>query len=353
MHAVTSRQVAAFARKLVSKYELDLHGLTVLTEAASGAYLWNPLIAVMANADRVVTFCKSTRYGTAEEIEAAMHASYASLGASGAYEFVTELKPSVLACADVVTNSGHLRPFTRERIAAMKPTAVLALMWEPWEIRPGEIDLDAAREHGVLVMGTNEHAPPCDMRPYSALTALHLMMAHKAMIADDRVVVIGEQPTLAAPIVEGLRSLGVACRSVDTSAPADEQRRAIAWATYILVAEHAFQGEIIGWNAPISPSDVAAADVTSVGVIAGTVDRVALEENGVSVYPSVLAGPGYMSYLPWELGPYPVMDLFAAGIKVGQQMARARLGGMTVREAALHAMATSPALDLEGKWSWI
>ena len=46
------------------------------------------------------------------------------------------------------------------------------------------------------------------------------------------------------------------------------------------------------------------------------------------------AGPARThGHSPSELGCFPVMNLFAAGVKVGQTMARARLGGHGLRES--------------------
>ena len=47
------------------------------------------------------------------------------------------------------------------------------------------------------------------------------------------------------------------------------------------------------------------------------------------------------------------MNLFSAGVKVGQAMVRARLGGHGLKKSAEIALESSPALDLEGEWSWI
>ena len=72
------------------------------------------------------------------------------------------------------------------------------------------------------------------------------------------------------------------------------------------------------------------------------------------VLPKKPALQGYMAYSPSELGCFPVMNLFAAsGVKVGQTMARARLGGNGLRESAEMALQNSLTLDLEGEWSWI
>ena len=48
-----------------------------------------------------------------------------------------------------------------------------------------------------------------------------------------------------------------------------------------------------------------------------------------------------------------MLRLYAAGLKVGEVMARARLSGMTIREAAKHALDNSPAMDFDGNLSWI
>lgn len=341
-----------YAQQLALKYDIDCRGLTILTEAASDAYLYNPMIALLGGAERVIAFCRDSRYASTQEVEVSMRAVYDAAGFSERWEFRTSLSDRDIAAADIVTNSGHLRPFDAAFLNRMNPVAVLPLMWEPWELRPGEIDLDVARNRGILIMGTNEHEAPCDMRPYAFLTAMHLAMCHKASVVDDRILVIGEQYSLAQPIEDGFRRLGIACRRIAPVCSTAEATRAAEWATYIIVAEHADHRLLVGPSGLIDTQQLVAANTTGVGVVSGRVDRDHLEAHGISVYPEQLAPPGFMSYMPSELGPYPVMDLFAAGIKVGQEMARARLSGMTCYEAARHALQSSPAMDLEGDMAW-
>ena len=69
------------------------------------------------------------------------------LGLRGRVEIVSEKSPDVLRQADIVTNSGHLRPLDAPTIRAMKPTAVIPLMYEAWELRPGDVDLDECRAY--------------------------------------------------------------------------------------------------------------------------------------------------------------------------------------------------------------
>ena len=59
-----------------------------------------------------------------------------------------------------------------------------------------------------------------------------------------------------------------------------------------------------------------------------------------------------MSYQAAEIGPRPVLELFAAGLAVGEAMARSRLGGASARDAARHALSVAPAMDFTGEGAW-
>ena len=76
----------------------------------------------------------------------------------------------------MVTNSGHVRPIDRRMVGWMKPGSVVPLMYERWELRPGEVDLDACRERGVRVAGTNERHPNVDVFSYLGVQAVKLLV---------------------------------------------------------------------------------------------------------------------------------------------------------------------------------
>jgi hypothetical protein len=70
----------------VRALELDLRGKTVLTEAASGAYIVTPILAAIAGA-KVFAFSKTTRYGKVEEIFSNTRALADSFRNSPGYSF--------------------------------------------------------------------------------------------------------------------------------------------------------------------------------------------------------------------------------------------------------------------------
>ena len=87
-----------------------------------------------------------------------------------------------LAKADIVTNSGHVRPIDSDLIDTLQPTAVIPLMWETWELRESDFNLKRCREREILVLGTNERTPPCDMRGFIGMTGLKLLLDQNTMV---------------------------------------------------------------------------------------------------------------------------------------------------------------------------
>ena len=127
---------------------------------------------------------------------------------------------------------------------------------------------------------------------------------------------------------------------------------AIDWATYIIIAEHVYDGLIIGPGGIIEVDQVVASGITAVGQMAGKIDICSLKNANISIFPDKVPTSGYITYLPSGLGPCPVMDLFAAGLKVGEVASRARKRGLSPSEAASFAIQNSPAMDIQGEFSW-
>jgi hypothetical protein len=153
-------------RAAVAKSGLDLSGMTILTEAATGAYCVTPIIAALANASRVHAVTRPSRYGTVAEVERCTYELASLAGVKDRIEIITRIEDDVLARADIVTNSGHLRPIDRSIISKLPRHCVIALMFEAWEFRASDIDLPACRERAIPIVGVNERHPSVDVFSY-------------------------------------------------------------------------------------------------------------------------------------------------------------------------------------------
>src|SRR6186713_1854552 len=101
---LNSRRTARLIRETIEQLELDLSGLSVLTEAATGHYAVTAAIAAGAGADRVFAVAKDSAWGSAIDAADATRAMVRSLSERDSLTIVDEATPDVLAVVAVVTN---------------------------------------------------------------------------------------------------------------------------------------------------------------------------------------------------------------------------------------------------------
>lgn len=355
-------RVMSIVDRLIDELELDLSGLAVFTEAASGPYLWTPLIAARAGARAVYAYAQSSHYASADDVEKQTRIASQMFGKEHVIRILRTKDHSAIADSDIVTNSGFVRPIDEAMISRMKATSVIPLMWESWEFRSEDLDLDACKRKGILVLGTNEHSSPCDMTGYSGMAALKLLFDLNIEVYRSSVIVLGGQFTLAEAMVKQLNAAGckVAWFSGVTGKGEPYEQLAEFWmkngakCDAIIVAEHADHRTLIGRSGFVSFEQLLKINPhLRIGIVSGNVSSGELRDSGLRFLPERLRPAGYQTYSVSELGPRPVLDLYAAGLKVGQSAVRARLRGATVEQAAQEAIRIGPAMDLEGTRSWL
>ena len=114
------QRLASLVAAAVDRCELDLRGKVVFTEAASGPYVVTPILAARGGADHVYAITRSTPHGTVDDVIAQTQEVAALAGVPNRIEIVTERSRGIVGHADIVTNSGHVRPLDRELIGWMK-----------------------------------------------------------------------------------------------------------------------------------------------------------------------------------------------------------------------------------------
>ncbi len=344
--------------ELVDRFGLDLSGLTVYTEAASGPYLPAPILTALAGARRVYAVTHDSRYAPAQAVVEATLDAASRWGVADVVEVAVGRQPAWVAEADIFTNSGFVRPIDAAMVQAMKSTAVVSLMWETWEFRAEELDLAACREHGVLVLGTDEGRPPCDMTGYSGFLAIKLLFELGLEGHGSRILLLGGQPTLAVAMERGLSALGLPVTRFGACGGRPYEMLGEHFLEHghiydaVVVAEHEDPRPLLGAGGLIDYGTIMRLNpALAVGVVAGAVDAAGLRRSGLRQFPADIQPFGHMSYQPYELGPRPVLELFSAGLAVGQAMARARIGGASPSDAARHALEVAPAMDFVGEWA--
>jgi hypothetical protein len=319
------RRLAILAEAAVDRCRLDLSGAVVLTEAATGSYAVTPVLAAIAGAKRVFAVTHDTPYGTVDDVMRQTFEVATRAGVADRIRIMTDIPAEIVAQADIVTNSGHVRPLNAALIERMKDTAVIPLMYEAWEFRPGDVDLDACRRRGILVAGTNERHPDIDVFSFLGLMAVKQLL--DAGVAPYLSSVLLLCDNAFCPYIE--RGLGAAGALVDTADRLSDAPDTVSYDAIVCA---------------MTPRSDLVIDAHGAGEIArrwpgavltqywGDVDRAALAAASVPVWPPAPPARGHMGVLPGAVGPEATVRLQCGGLKAAEVMWK-RLGGAELQYA--------------------
>ncbi|BAZ47953.1 hypothetical protein NIES4103_05580 [Nostoc sp. NIES-4103] len=315
---LNSQRLVRLIQQAIERCELQLDNLTVLTEAATGAYAVTPVIAAIAGAKKVFAIARSSRYGTLEEVKAQTLELAELAKVSDRLEFLTEKTADIIAQADIVTNSGHVRPINAQMIAQMKPTAVIGLMYEAWEFRPEDVDLIACRQRDIKVAGVNERHPGVDVFSFLGIMAAKLLLDAGVSVYTSNILLLCDNP-FSAFIERGLVNAGANVDTVDSiaAAPIDQTYDAL------LVALQPRPEPVL------SAKDAAAIAKYWPGALVaqywGDIERSAFASHNIPLCPEVEPKPGHMGILPSAVGPEPIIRLQTGGLKAAEVIWRQSL----------------------------
>ncbi len=287
----------------VRELDLDLNCRHVITEAATGPYALTAVTAALAGAE-VVAVAKDTQYGSMAQIRREMEGWASAVGVVDRITITEELCDKQIAKADIVTNSGHLRPLNADFIEKMKPGAVIPLMYEAWELRASDVDTDACRRHGIQVAGTNERHASVAVFDYLGLVVLKAAFETGFAVACDRCLVISDND-FGGYVANTLRANGAFVQLVS---PREFPNDSL-WDIVVIAATPPASGGRI-----VQLEGVAAALYCQLW---GDVDRAGTTGRW---QPTAEPAPGRMGFTLDFLGAAPVLKLQTAGLKCGQVM---------------------------------
>jgi hypothetical protein len=338
------RRLVRLMNAAAGSCRLSLADLTVLTEAASGAYMVTPVLAALAGA-RVLALACANAYATADEIRDCTMELAELAGVSGRIQLIHDKSPDHVGTADIVTNSGQVRPIDAATIGRMKPSAVIPLMYESWEFRASDVDLPACRARGIAVAGTNERHPDVGMFSYLGIMAVKQLHDAGIAVYGSRIVLLCDNP-FSPFIVSSLRNGGaevVEARRLTAdvlAAPCDAVLLALrpgpdaaagGPGRSSAAAGGPGQSSAAAGGPGQSSTVLGAAECELLAALApgtvlvqywGDVDREALSAAAVPVWPPKPPSAGHMGVLPSAVGPEPIVRLQAGGLKVGELLAR-------------------------------
>ena len=202
------------------------------------------------------------------------------------------------------------------------PTAVIPLMCESWEFREGDVDLNACRRNGIRVVGTNEDHPGLDVFDYSGWLCIKMLLEAQIEIHKSQILLVGSDK-FGRVIERQLTQAGGAVRLIPNLREVSEQEMVAI--DVMVVCDYDRRDQIIGPSGDIDVTELARiAPGLTIIQFAGHIDWAGLNNSGLFVYPVDELPPQRMAMTLAGLGPRPVVELHAAGLKVGELVVRCR-----------------------------
>ena len=321
----------------IKKFDLNLDDLTVFTEAATGNYSYTPIIAAISGAKMVYALAKDSNYGTKESICARINNISEFFKVNHKIKVIFEKKPKYIFDSDIITNSGFVRPIDKTMIDAMKKTAVIPLMYEMFEFRPTDIDLDYCKIKNIRVLGTNESSKELNLFYSVGFLVTKLLFECGLEVYKNKFLIIG------SGIIGNSIQTFFTRNCVESYRITFDNKECGKYVTYfndfdittlkideydaIIICEHVYQNKIIGKDGFINDTIINYISDIQIIHICGNVDQNYLLHHKCNFYPKDIASFGYMTRHADYLGKIFTIELNTAGLKVGEIMARENICG--------------------------
>ncbi|MDX8442173.1 hypothetical protein [Mesorhizobium australafricanum] len=313
-------EALAIVREQIALLDLDLTGLTVVVGAATGYRAIAATAAALANAGRVIALTRDSqrRPGVPTAGYATLaFAKYAKV--SDRVEVTNRIDSRNWQNVDLLANCLQIGPISRSLAELLPSHAVISLMAEPWELRPGVVDFEGCDDAGIKVVAPNLGHPAISVLADFARLCCVLLDDAGIDQRGAEIAVVSDTP--CGPVIE--HSL--------------RERRA-------RVSMFAHPSIMTGnkWDvivAAMRPSDKPAMDINCLGRISensrnallvqfsGEIDRSAAHYFSLRVWPPKRPARGQLG-LPLEaLGAAPTIRKLMGGLKAAEAAYRgAELG---------------------------
>lgn len=173
----------------IETLDLNLNGFNVITELGSNGYMLGPIIANLAGAKKVTTLTKDSFFGNSEDIIKNFKTIFFENVNQKSIKLKKKLSDSDYIEADIVTNTGFIRPINTRVIDKLNPSSVIPLMYDKWEIRKDDIDILTCTNKGIKVSGTNESLGKYPIFDFCGILATKMVLENGFEIKENNIIV--------------------------------------------------------------------------------------------------------------------------------------------------------------------
>ena len=318
---------------IIQDLNIQLKDECVIAEAATGAYSCTPVIAALAGAE-VHAFARDSSYGTSEECMQEVFALARTCSVEGKIHFHTNKNEMPWEKATVITNSGALRPLDNSVLSRVSSSCRIPLMFESWEFRSQDLDLDFCMSKGIAVAGTNERHAQVDVFGYLGDMAVRLIQDAKQTPYRNKFIVVSNNdftPFLCKPLLAMSAGVGV-YSPIEYKSEIENLGATYLgdWDVTEIPNEWKSASAVIYTGAPFSENLWGKFPLLNFKVwkslnsplilrFAGDLNEADCLQHEVNFYPANVPA-GHMGILPSAIGWDPIIRLQAGSLKVAELM---------------------------------
>ncbi len=316
MQSVHSRNIANIKRK-IGDLNLDLSGETVLTELGSNNYFYTPVIAALAGAEKVFVWTRSNVHFNVDQNAEEFMSVMSELNLTERIALRVDARPETdISSSTIITNSGFIRPIDDEFLSLCSDDVVIPLMYEAWELRATDVDIEAATSYGIKVAGTFENHQNVSVFDGVGPLAIKLSLEAGHEVYNNNIIVYSNDH-FGEVTSESFRKFGAT--SVLQTISEEEVFKNLPNTDFIYLCNYhekrTYGIELLNLMKlkEVNPN---------IGLVHlyGALNFKIFEEAAISVYPKKQGKSMIMSETLAYLGPQLLISLVVAGFKVGSLM---------------------------------
>ena len=231
--------------KSIEEFNLNLSGEVVLSELGTNEYNYVALVPILAKAKKVIII-----YNEGKLLNQLK---------SNFLTFINELKikkntfllvskrelPSVKEEITIISNCGNVRPIDQTLVNGMNRLKVVGLMYDAWELRKSDVDIDYLTKKRIKLVAVNETHHKHNLFSYVGPLCAKLCMESKHEIMNEQFLVWSDDP-FGKYISKYLKQMGA--KKVISTVDKNKLYRSLVNLDIIVLARYNFEGEYFGLN---------------------------------------------------------------------------------------------------------
>jgi hypothetical protein len=313
------RRAIKIIQEQIEWLKLDLSRQVVLTEIGSNAYLYLPIIAAKAGAKKVYAVTFDSEYGKADNLKNECLSVAKKMSVADTIQVYTNHIPfHVLSQITILTNSGFLRPINQSILKHCNSNLVIPLMFEAWELRSYDIDIQYCKSHNIKVAGVNEKHERVDAFNYVGMLALKLAFEAGFEVYRNNIFVWSNDD-FGRVCTKAFQNAGA--RNVFQNNSIKQLYDKLPNIDFIFICSYDEEKEYFSENGLFDVEYFLKKNKSPAIIhLYGNIDYDFLSKKGFLVYPPQNGKPKVMSKTLAYLGLQPVLSLHAAGLRTAQEM---------------------------------